>query len=120
MGCERFYEWNARSQLTTWNPTGKGQKIPGGPIDYASKHWSGLIKDYYGKRAWLIMQRAFIDATASRPLNKAAVERIKAEHAYNWTTSTAKYPTAVKHNALHISQTMLQKYSPWFASCSVQ
>lgn len=37
--CEKFYEWNARTQLTTWNPTPKGGAIPGGPIDYASKHW---------------------------------------------------------------------------------
>jgi hypothetical protein len=35
--CEKFYEWNARVQLTTWNPTPQGAtKIPGGPIDYVS------------------------------------------------------------------------------------
>lgn len=46
MSCADFYEFNARSQLTTWNPTPKGAAvIPGGPIDYASKHWSGLIND---------------------------------------------------------------------------
>ena len=39
--CAKFYEWNARTQLTTWNPTPKDGGIPGGPIDYASKHWSG-------------------------------------------------------------------------------
>ena len=37
--CVKFYEWNARTQLTTWNPTPKGGAIPGGPVDYASKHW---------------------------------------------------------------------------------
>lgn len=48
MDCADFYEWNARSQLTTWNPTppGAAQK-PSGPDDYASKHWSGLVRDYY-------------------------------------------------------------------------
>jgi hypothetical protein len=39
--CVKFYEWNSRTQLTTWNPTAKGQPIPGGPVDYASKHWCG-------------------------------------------------------------------------------
>lgn len=35
--CEAFYEWNARVQLTTWNPTPAGAgSIPGGPIDYVS------------------------------------------------------------------------------------
>ena len=69
-------QWNARAQLTTWNPvrgvpaaprpcpcvvgiparlpppqTPKGAtSVPGGPIDYASKHWSGLIADYYKAR----------------------------------------------------------------------
>jgi|EP01046_Picozoa_sp_COSAG06_P039917 hypothetical protein len=37
--CVKFYEWNARTQLTTWNPTPKGGAIPSGPVDYASKHW---------------------------------------------------------------------------------
>ena len=39
--CVKFYEWNSRTQLTTWNPTAKGQPIPSGPVDYASKHWCG-------------------------------------------------------------------------------
>ena len=44
VACADFYEWNARSQLTTWNPTPPGAaKKPDGPDDYASKHWSGLI-----------------------------------------------------------------------------
>lgn len=31
MSCPDFYEWNARTQLTTWNPTPKGATtIPGG------------------------------------------------------------------------------------------
>lgn len=37
--CVKFYEWNARVQLTTWNPTPKGAtQIPGGPIDYVNAH----------------------------------------------------------------------------------
>ena len=44
VGCPHFYEYNARCQLTTWNPTPKGSaKVPGGPLDYAGKHWSGLV-----------------------------------------------------------------------------
>jgi hypothetical protein len=69
--CGHFYEWNARTQITTWNPTRKDSDvIPGGPIDYASKHWSGLIRDYYVPRATLLMKQAIKDRTAGRSLIK--------------------------------------------------
>ncbi len=33
MTCTAFYEWNARTQLTTWNPTpANASNIPGGPM----------------------------------------------------------------------------------------
>ena len=63
VGCTHFYEWNARVQLTTWNPTNSSVlKIPSGPNDYASKHWSGLIADYYGVRASLLLNQALVNA----------------------------------------------------------
>jgi hypothetical protein len=50
--CADFMEWNARSQLTTWQPTPKVGPL-GNPQDYARKHWSGLIKSYYAPRVRL-------------------------------------------------------------------
>ena len=42
VGCAAFYEWNARVQLSTWNPTPRGGPVDmRGPVDYASKHWNG-------------------------------------------------------------------------------
>merc|ERR1712216_745110 len=117
MGCERFYEWNARLQLTTWNPTGKGQKIPGGPIDYASKHWSGLIKDYYGYRVTLVMEQALTDAAAGKALDAAAVDAVKANHAYNWTVATNPYPTSPVGDFVEVTKAMQAKYQHFFASC---
>merc|ERR1712216_1053846 len=109
--CEKFYEWNARVQLTTWNPTPKGsKKIPGGPIDYASKHWSGLISDYYGVRVDLVMHQALLDAAAGRRLDVAAVEELKAAHAYNWTTATNAYPEVPVGDAVGVSKDMMAKY----------
>ena len=41
--CAHFYEWNARVQITSWDPTPKGAAAPGREtIDYASKHWAGI------------------------------------------------------------------------------
>lgn len=116
--CEHFYEWNARSQITTWNPTAKNDAaIPGGPIDYASKHWSGLIRDYYVTRASLLMRQAMQDEIAGRPLNQTKVARLNAQHAYRWTTSQNKYPTSPVGNALSVSRCMFEKYKHWFTSC---
>lgn len=33
------YEYNARNQITIWGPRGE-------IVDYAHKHWSGLVRDY--------------------------------------------------------------------------
>ena len=109
--------WNSRTQLTTWNPTPKGGAIPGGPIDYASKHWSGLIRDYYAARVTLVMQQALKDAAAGKPLDNDAVTTIKAEHAYNWTTATNPYPTDVVGDFAAVSKAMHAKYASFFESC---
>jgi hypothetical protein len=62
-------EWNARVQVTTWNPVPPGATaIPGGPIDYASKHWSGLISGYYQSRAAMAMRMAGAAAQAGLSL----------------------------------------------------
>ena len=117
--CEDFYEWTARTQITTWNPTAKGStSIPGGPIDYAAKHWSGLIRDYYMPRATLLMKQALKDQSTNSALNVTEVALLHATHAYEWTTATNKYPTAPIGDALIVSRHMHDKYRHWFASCS--
>lgn len=116
--CANFYEWNARTQITTWNPTQvDSPKIPGGPIDYAAKHWNGLIKDYYAVRAQLLLDQALKDQRANQPLNQTEVDRIFAQHAYKWTTATTPYPTERTGNALTVTKDLFLKYKHWFALC---
>eukprot|EP00658_Telonema_sp_P-2_P047919 TRINITY_DN3647_c0_g1_i2.p1 TRINITY_DN3647_c0_g1~~TRINITY_DN3647_c0_g1_i2.p1 ORF type:complete len:691 (+),score=111.68 TRINITY_DN3647_c0_g1_i2:158-2230(+) len=114
--CARFYEWNARVQLTTWNPTPKlADKIPGGPIDYAAKHWSGLIKDYYATRVNLLTQQAIKDS--GKTLNTTSWDRIQAGLAYNWTTDTKAYPTQPVGDPLQISKQIKLTYANFFTTC---
>jgi hypothetical protein len=116
MLCPDFYEWNARTQITTWNPTRSHDlSVPPGPIDYASKHWSGLIRDYYAQRVQLITEQALMDASSGRPLNATAVDLIKAHLAFSWTTSTAAYPLSPQGDAYAVSRSMFKKYEDWFA-----
>jgi alpha-N-acetylglucosaminidase len=116
--CPAFYEWNARAQLTTWNPTpANASKVPDGPVDYASKHWSGLIRDYYAARAQMVLNQALADAAAGRPLDTAAVERQKATLAYNWQNARNLYPTHPVGNAVQTARAMYIKYQSYFALC---
>jgi hypothetical protein len=38
--------------------------------------------------------QALADAARAAPLNKQAINRLEAAHAYNWTTATNAYPYA--------------------------
>ena len=117
--CPAFYEGNARTQLTTWNPTPKGAaKVPGGPIDYASKHWAGLIRDYYAARASNLMDLGVAAAKAGNTtVSQAAMDHVRADLAYAWTTAQNKYPMSRVGDAAAVSKAMLEKYRPYFASC---
>jgi hypothetical protein len=103
------------------NPTpAAAVMIPGGPIDYASKHWHGLIVPYYTKRSEILLQRALQDEVQRQALNKSEVQRLFAAHAFEWTTShfsgSSESPVNIE-NAREISNTMIQKYSHWFSTC---
>lgn len=119
--CPHFYEWNARVQITTWNPTmPDASEIPGGPIDYAAKHWNGLIGDYYAERASLVLKQALADAGVTGTLNATEVSRIKASHAYQWTISQDKYPLRATGDPLQLSQAIEEIYEGWFDSCALE
>jgi Alpha-N-acetylglucosaminidase (NAGLU) C-terminal domain len=112
------------SSTPSWihrNPTPPGAaRIPGGPIDYASKHWHGLIVPYYTKRSEILLHRALQDEVQLQPLNNTELQRLFAVHAFEWTTSfsftTSESPVIIE-NAREISHRMIQKYSHWFSSC---
>jgi len=115
--CPAFYEWNARVQLTTWNPTTKDDVvIPSGPVDYAGKHWSGLIRDYYAVRAGLLKDLAISNAGGA--LDTKTRDLLFAQHAYNWTNALNPYPQSVTGDAVEVSHQMFDKYAPYYASCN--
>ena len=117
--CSHFYEWNARVQITTWNPvTVNATRVPGGPIDYAAKHWNGLIRDYYAQRLSIILNQALWDAGKTGVLNESAVAFLEARFAYKWATSQNKYSLEPSADPLHVSEMMEETYGRWFQTCS--
>ena len=80
--------------------------------DYASKQWGGLVKDYYGERARLVQRLALGAAgQGAAGVDAAALDRLLAAHAFNWTTSQAPYPTAPVGDAAAVSRALLAKYA---------
>ena len=101
--CAHFYEWNARCQITSWNPTPEGAKeVPDGPIDYAAKHWSGLIADYYAARVEKVQAAAMEDAAKGKPLDKSKFEFVKATHAFDFQVATKAYPLTPSADAVSV------------------
>ena len=115
--CQRFLEWNAKTQLTTWYPTAEGKPMPLRDTDYARKHWSPLIRDYYARRAAMLLAQALEDAVANKPLDTAAVLRLRAQLAFEWTTRTDKYPENPAPDFVGVSKAARTKYAAVFASC---
>ena len=116
--CAHFYEFNARVQITTWDPTRRGAAKPGvETVDYAPKHWSGLIKDYYAARVGVVAAVALAAAAKGVPLAPGDVDRAKAELAYNWTTAENAYPSEPSGDAVVVSRTMHDRYAHYFGIC---
>lgn len=46
---KKQFEFNARNQITLWGPTGQ-------IVDYATKQWNGIVRDYYHPR-WALFFR---------------------------------------------------------------
>jgi hypothetical protein len=106
-------------QITTWNPTPPGAtSIPGGPIDYASKHWSGLISGYYASRAAAAQRMALAAAAAGEPWDDTAWALAKATHATEFQLSTTPLPTAAVGDYVEVSKATYEKYRPWFVTCA--
>jgi alpha-N-acetylglucosaminidase len=113
--CRHFYEWNARTQLTTWNPVPHGAPaIPKGPIDYASKHWSGLVSDYYAARAQRLLDNALAAVAAGRPFGPAEAAQVEADFAYAFQVAQRDYPPMPTHEPIEASRTARAKVARWF------
>ena len=116
----RFYEWQARSQVSTWWPVSTtdvdrwtANYTKGPPLDgYANKHWNGLVRDFYGERVKCYVAQVGLDLGSSHPLNTTNITRcaVKAEMAFTQTTATkyAEKPTPTK--TLPLSKALLAKY----------
>eukprot|EP00759_Apiculatamorpha_spiralis_P034366 PhF_6_TR35416/c0_g1_i2/m.51550/K01205/NAGLU; alpha-N-acetylglucosaminidase len=118
MSCPDFMEWNARCQITTWNPTPQNSAaIPDGPIDYASKHWNGLISEYYAERVKVLWQLGLQFAAKGQGMDGSAQAKALADLASAFQISTKPFPQVPQGDFVNVSQSMFNKYKSFFVSC---
>lgn len=62
------HEFNARNQITLWGPDGQ-------IVDYATKQWSGIVRDYYRPRWALFFQQLTMSLEHYSPFNQSKFQR---------------------------------------------
>jgi hypothetical protein len=128
---EKYYEWMARSQVSTWWPVAPSDAelktanfTKGPPLDgYANKHWNGLIRDFYAKRVQCYVDQAGRDlppvapaAQGPSPFNATNVTRcaVLAELSFTQGTETKYLEAPTSSQTLSLSKTLLTKYAKYF------
>lgn len=100
---KKLYEWNARTQITTWGPRNAAEK--GGLRDYAYKLWSGLLRDVYYPR-W----SAYFDYLEEKlnGHNPSEIDFYKIEEA--WTLKRNLYPNTSSESPIERSKIIYGRY----------
>ena len=97
-------EFNARNQITMWGPH---QNIE----DYASKEWSGLVKDYYLERWNLFFKYAEEAVSNKQAFNNTGYQndRFNLENAFSNTIKI--YPTEPTGDVMEMTKSLQDKYT---------
>ncbi|KAK2158313.1 hypothetical protein LSH36_173g09013 [Paralvinella palmiformis] len=101
---KRLYEYNARTQITTWGPSTE-------ILDYANKQWSGLIKNYYRPR-WQLFITELVESLYkgigfNQTKYKDDVFRLVEKP---FTLETTIYPNTTKGDQIAVAKTIHKKY----------
>ena len=97
-----LYEWNARTQITTWGPRECADK--GKLRDYAHKEWNGILRDFYYPR-WA----AFFDVLRNTPYGTYKFE-VPAVDFYAmeepWTKARNQYPCEAQGDCIDTARSV--------------
>lgn len=115
----RLYEWNARNQITLWGP--RDSQLH----EYAQKQWSGMIRDFYGRRWRMFLDRLDAALATGKPFDNTQFEKDVRLWEEQWTRVTsspaaqrpstdpatsAAYATEPHGDPVQISRHLLEKY----------
>ena len=97
-----LYEWNARTQITTWGDREAANR--GGLRDYAHREWNGLLRDFYYKR-WQLWVRH--TAAELRGDTGAAIDWYAVEEP--WAKSATPYSAAPEGDCIEVARRVYGK-----------
>ncbi|BBH03858.1 alpha-N-acetylglucosaminidase family / NAGLU family [Prunus dulcis] len=105
---EKQFEWNARTQITLWFDNTKEEASL--LRDYGNKYWSGLLQNYYGRRAAIYFKylTQSLEEGSEFRLKDRRREWIKLTN--NWQNSRKAFPVKSSGNALNTSRWLFDKY----------
>ncbi|XP_052826472.1 alpha-N-acetylglucosaminidase isoform X2 [Octopus bimaculoides] len=103
---KKLYEYNARNQVTLWGPDGE-------IVDYASKQWSGLLKNYYYPRWKLFVDMLKADLTNTTSFSQAKYDQQVLETVEKpFTFDRSTFPTEPQGDSLKLVRNLYTKYRP--------
>lgn len=105
-----FYEWNARSLVTLWEPAKKSQLR-----DYASKQWNGLLKGFYLSRWKMYLDRLAESLKENQHLDRRKFFRDLKEFELQWIRDNqTNYPSKPVGDVTEIAHRLFKKYIPYY------
>jgi alpha-N-acetylglucosaminidase len=105
-----FYQWNARSLVTMWEPAKKSQLR-----DYASKQWNGLLKGFYLPRWKMFLDRLVESLKENKRLDRRKFFRDLKEFELRWIRDNqTNYPSKPVGDTLEVAHRLFKKYIPYY------
>ena len=105
-----YYEWQARSQVSTWWPVPPSANADPATFtklpfldSYANKHWNGLVRDFYAPRVQCFLDQAAADFGGS--LNMANLTSCVVHRELAFTQELSPWPSSCSHRRLLRCQT---------------
>lgn len=108
------FEFNARNQITLWGPSGE-------IVDYATKQWSGVVKDFFKPRWELFLNQLKICLNSGKPFNNSQFANMvltEVEKPFNYQKK--RYPTLPHGNTYNISEQIFMKWSEYLFNKSFE
>eukprot|EP00054_Salpingoeca_dolichothecata_P021142 m.134725 g.134725 ORF g.134725 m.134725 type:complete len:843 (-) comp23882_c0_seq1:267-2795(-) len=105
-------EWNARSQVTLWEPYPKNSppSSPPGLTNYATKTWGGLSGSYH-KEIYTIFVKHVTDAISNKkPFDNDAFIAEFLDFAVGWENTQGGLPVSPVGDSATVAAALLQKY----------
>ncbi|XP_046812206.1 alpha-N-acetylglucosaminidase isoform X1 [Lucilia cuprina] len=102
------FEFNARNQITLWGPSGQ-------IVDYATKQWSGIVRDFFKPRWQLFLKQLNISLNNNIPFNNTMfIQTVLTEIEKPFSYDKKRYHTLPNGNTYTISQRIFTMWSEFF------